>query len=435
MKKILFFLTIFTSVFLFSQKPTVKTQPTTKSDGYTINIKTENLAGKTIKLSIYSGNYKQSYKIDSIKIKTDAETISFKQKQRIIPVIYQMAISGKPAKSDILVSNGNILNFALNGDNANDLTTNDLLNKSFIEYQKMPVSEQKNMALKTLQAKFPQNEALKIFTLFELRKTLKKPNNIDGVTFRKSLLNGLNLNDKAIQLMPNAYAFLNNFFSSVPIDNENYKSGVDLLLNKQNCESPNFKFYVEWIFKNLELHQSQNINDTAQYVFNQYVNSKTCLDKQKIFYDAIFKKLSSFTKLPVGAVLPEFEMKKINGEAYRFSDFKKEKVNIVMFYDPLCEHCKTEVPKITKEIEDLEKETNQKVGKLAVLNGNPSLWKDFVDKNNLKDWENVTYKDGDTKTQENLDAFANPKYYILDKEGKIILKTYGYSFVRSQLLK
>ena len=140
MKKILFFLTIFTSVFLFSQKPTVKTQPTTKSDGYTINIKTENLAGKTIKLSIYSGNYKQSYKIDSIKIKTDAETISFKQKQRIIPVIYQMAISGKPAKSDILVSNGNILNFALNGDNANDLTTNDVLNKSFIEYQKMPVS-------------------------------------------------------------------------------------------------------------------------------------------------------------------------------------------------------------------------------------------------------------------------------------------------------
>ena len=33
-----------------------------------------------------------------------------------------MAISGKPAKSDILVSNGNILNFALNGDNTNDLT-------------------------------------------------------------------------------------------------------------------------------------------------------------------------------------------------------------------------------------------------------------------------------------------------------------------------
>ncbi len=435
MKRILFFLIIFTSIFLFSQNSPTKIVPSSKSDGYIINVKTENLAGKTIKLSIYNGSYKQVYRIDSLKVKTNAETISFKQKQRIIPLIYQMAISGKLAKSDILVSNGNILNFALNGDNVNELTANDILNKSFLEYQKMPAFEQKNTALKTIQAKFPQNEALKIFTLFELRKTLKKPNNIDGVTFRKSLLNGLNLNDKVVQLMPNAYAFLNNFFSALSIDNENYKSGVDLLLNKQNCESPNFKFYVEWIFKNLELHQSQNLNNTAQYVFNQYVNSKTCIDKQKPFYDATFKKLSSFTKLPVGAVLPEFEMKKINGEAYRFSDFKKEKVNIVMFYDPLCEHCQTEVPKITKEIEELEKETNQNIGKLAILNGISSLWKDFVDKNNLKNWENVTYKEGDTKTQENLDAFTNPKFYILDIEGKIILKTYGYSFVRAQLLK
>ena len=435
MKKFLFFLTILTSIFLFSQNSATKIVPSTKSDGYIINIKTQNLAGKTIKLSIYSGSYKQAYRIDSVKVKTNSETISFKQKQKIIPVIYQMAISGNPAKSDILVSNGIVLNFALNTDNANELTTNDALNKSFLEYQKMPASEQKNTALKTLQAKFPQNEALKIFTLFELRKTLKKPNNIDGATFRKSLLNGVNLNDKAIQLMPNAYAFLNNFFSALPINNENYKSGVDLLLNKQNCLSTNFKFYVEWIFKNLELHQTQNINDTAQYVFNQYVNTKSCVELQNSFYNSTFKKLSSFTKLPVGAVLPEFEMKKINGETYRFSDFKNEKVNIVMFYDPLCEHCQTEIPKITKEIEELEKETNLKIGKLAILNGSSTLWKDFVDKNNLKDWENVTYKEGDTKTQENLDAFANPKFYILDKNGKIILKTYGYSFVRTQLLK
>ena len=67
-------------------------------------------------------------------------------------------------------------------------------------------SEQKNMALKTLQAKFPQNEALKNFHSFLNLEKHSKPNNIDGVTFRKKPLNGLNLNDK-IQLMPNAYAF------------------------------------------------------------------------------------------------------------------------------------------------------------------------------------------------------------------------------------
>lgn len=434
MKQVLTFLIILSVVFLYSQKSRVHNLPK-KNDGYSINIKTENLAGKTIKLSIYNGSYKQTYKIDSIIVKTNKENITFKQKQRIIPLIYQIAISGRPEKTDIFVNNGTVLNFVLNADNASQLTANDILNNAFINYQKLPISEEKNIELKKIQSKFPQNEALKIFTLLELRKTFKKPNNVSGLVFRKNLLNDLDLNNKAIQLMPNSYTFLNNFFSALPIDNVNYKAGVDLLLDNQNCNNNNFKFYVEWIFKNLELHQVQNMNETAQYVFNKYVNNKTCVDKQKTFYDFTFNKLSSFTKLPIGSDMPEFEMKKMNNSFFKFSDFKKEKVNVIMFYDPLCEICQKDVPKITKEIEDLEKETNQKIGKIAVLNGNNTLWKGFLEKNNLMNWENVTYKDGDFKTQEYLDAFSNPKYYIIDQNGKIMIKNYSYSFLRNQILK
>lgn len=436
MKKIFVFWTIFVSLFLFSQKQNTKTLSTNKPNGYVINIKTENLAGKTIKISIYNGNYKQVYKLDSITVKNNAENVSFKQKQRIISAIYQISITGTSRKSDIFIDNGTVVNFTLNGENVENITTDNEINKTFLEFQKMPNSENKNLILKNLQAKFPQNIALKYFTLFELRKSWKRTNETDGVAFRKKILNGIDFNEKVIQLLPNVYPFLNNYFTALPINNENYISGVNLLLAKQNCDSPNFKFYVNWIFKNLELHQSQDIKETAQYVFNQYINNKTCLEKQKTFYDNIFQKVSSFTKLPVGAVLPDFEMINMNKELFKFSEFKKEKVNIVMFYDPLCEHCQTEVPKIGKEIEELEKETNMKIGKLAILNGNANaLWNDFVQKNYIKDWINVTYKNGDTKTQEHLDAFANPKFYILDKDGKILTKVYGYSFVRTQLLK
>ena len=46
---------------------------------------------------------------------------------------------------------------------------------------------------------------------------------------------------------------------------------------------------------------------------------------KKTFYDSIFKRnFLLLPNYPVGAVLPEFEMKKINGDVYRFSDFKKE---------------------------------------------------------------------------------------------------------------
>lgn len=436
MKKILVLLAIFIPFILFAQKP--KNKPQTISspiNGYLINIETHNLAGKTIKLSIYNGNYKQVYRIDSVLVKSNSEIVAFKQKQKIISAIYQLAITGKQAKVDLLIDNADAVAFSLNDENILNITTENVLNKNFLEIQNMSSYEQRISALKKLQNNFPLQNALKYFTLFEIRKSLKKPSDLDGLSFRKSLLKDINLNDRAIKLMPNSYSFLNNFVNALPVDNTNYIAAADILLAKQNCDSPNFNFYVDWMFRNLELHQSQNVNDAAQYIFNQYVNSKNCLEKHNSFYNAILKKLNSFTKLPIGAYLPNFEVQTMNGEMLKFSDFKKEKINIVMFYDPLCEHCQTEVPKIGKEIEELEKETNRKIGKIAILNGSSSLWKDFVDKNNIKDWLNVTYKNGDLKTQEILDAFSNPKFYILDGDGKIIMKTYGYSFVRTQLLK
>ena len=138
----------------------------------------------------------------------------------------------------------------------------------------------------------------------------------------------------------------------------------------------------------------------------------------------------------MGSNLTNFEMQTIEGKPFIFSEFPKEKVNLVVFYDPLCSHCITEIPKITQEISDLEKETQLKVGKIAVLNVLiKNNWEDFVKKNKLEGWTNVTYKDGDTKTQEKLDVFSNPNYFILDKNGKILLKTYNLSVIKSYLIQ
>jgi alkyl hydroperoxide reductase subunit AhpC len=170
------------------------------------------------------------------------------------------------------------------------------------------------------------------------------------------------------------------------------------------------------------------------YLFNKYINNTTCITKAKDFYDASLKKVQSYSKNPVSSVLTDFDMQTIDNKPFSLHEFPKEKVNLVVFYDPLCSHCITEIPKITQEISDLEKETQLKVGKIAVLNVfNKTFWEDFVKKNQLENWLNVTYKEGDTKTQEKLDVFSNPNYFILDKNGKILLKTYNLSFIKNYL--
>ena len=436
MKKIFKLLMILSFVTLFSQQKTTIKPIINPSAGYELAIKTENLEGKTIKLSIYSGNYRTVYRIDSVKVNKNIETVIFKQKQNVISTIYQLSITGKPQKTDIFVGNGDKINFKINGDNIETISTENLLNKAFFEYQKKQNGEEKTAFLVNLQKKYPQNKALKIFSLFEVRKTTKLANNQTLADFRNLMLKDIDVDDKAISLMPNAYSFLNNFFTSGEINSENYKAGIDLFFKNQTCTNNNFKFYTNWIFKNVDLLQTRNINDVPTYFFNKYINNTNCMSKTKDFYDASLKKVQSFSKNPVGSVIPNFELQTIDNKPFNFYEFPKEKINLVMFYDPLCTHCIIEIPKITEEINNLERETQLKIGKIAVLNiSTKASWQDFVSKNKLENWTNVTYKEGDTKTQEKLDVFSNPNYFILDKNGKILLKVYNLVFIKNNLLQ
>ncbi len=434
MKKIFYLLIILSFATIFSQQKTIIKPVLNPLIGYELSIKTENLVGKTIKLSIYNGNYKTVYRIDSVTVNKNLETVTFKQKQNVISTIYQLSITGKPNKTDIFIGNGDKISFKLNDDNIETINTENLLNKAFFEYQKKQNGEEKTAFLVNLQKKFPQNKALKIFNLFEIRKTAKLTNNQSLADFRNLMLKDIDVNDKAISLMPNAYSFLNNFFTSGEINSENYKAGIDLFFKNQTCTNNNFKFYTNWVFKNVDLLQTRNINDVPDYFFNKYINTNTCITKSKDFYDASLKKVQSYSKNPVGSILTNFELQTIESKPFIYSDFPKEKINIVVFYDPLCSHCITEIPKITQEISNLEKETQLKVGKIAILNVfNKTHWEDFVKKNQLENWMNVTYKDGDTKTQEKLDVFSNPNYFILDKNGRILLKTYNLSYIKNYL--
>lgn len=416
---------------LFSQQK-VMIKPVNNVSGYEISIKTENLQEKTIKMSIYSGNYKTVYRIDSVTVKNNSETVFFRQKKNVISAIYQLAISGKSQKRDILVNNGDKINFKLNEIDIEKLQTENALNKSFFEYQKMNIGEEKNQFLVNLQKKYPKLNALKIFTLFETRKSLKIAPNQSVNDFRNQLLKDIDVNDKAIALMPNSYSFLNTYFTSGEINSENYKAGIDSFFKNQKCENNNFKFYVNWIFRNVELLQTKNINDVPDYFFNKYINNKTCIEKDKNFYDASLKKVQTYTKNPVGSTLQNFELQTIDNKEFSLNNFVKEKINLIVFYDPSCEHCKVEIPKITQEISNLEQEKNIKIGKIAVLNTfSKADWKDFIEKSKLETWTNITYKDGDTKTQAQLDVYSNPSYFIIDEKGKILLKVYSLSFIRN----
>jgi hypothetical protein len=62
---------------------------------------------------------------------------------------------------------------------------------------------------------------------------------------------------------------------------------------------------------------------------------------------------------------------------------KKFNYTVIVFFDPNCDHCKTEVPKMDSTIVLLEKQLLVKIGKYAVCNAPASSkndWIDFINK-------------------------------------------------------
>lgn len=238
-----------------------------------------------------------------------------------------------------------------------------------------------------------------------------------------NFLADLDLNERRIALLPNSYQFLFKYINILPVDNENYKIGVDRLLKGQNCDSKNYLFYLKWIFKNLEYYSQRGMNDAYKYTFNTYLNDMKCMNKNETFYKSIAAKLSALEAVPIGSVIENTDMQKLDKTLVKLSDvYSKSKYTFVMFYDPDCVHCQEETPGIADYIAGI-RNSGADIQSIAYLNTtDDKKWQNFVQEKGLQNWINVKSEKNDRAYVEKLEISSNPSFLLLDSEGKVLLK-------------
>lgn len=429
--KILF---IFVFAFGFSQKQksTLPTKTQT-SVGYEISVQTKNLVGKILYWSFYKGNYKTTIKKDSATVKKEGEIIKFVEKNKIVPLIIQISVKGNDSKFDLAVENGSKISVILNDDSFNSVTTSDKMNSDFFKYQKSQNTLEKETLLNGFRTNYP-NSALGIFSEIELRKNNRAKFSADDKG-RNDFLKDINLSDKRLPLLPNFYSFLNSYITILPINNENYLKGVDKILEGQNCNSNNYFFYISWIFKNIEFYEKKNLSKTYDNTFNKYLNDTVCINRNPTLYQRVLDQRSKFEKTPIGSIFPDFEVIGLDGKISKISDFYKGKASFILFYDPDCEHCKTEVPKIATYFKELETKTGRSIQKIAFFNGfDISKWKSFTEENGLKNWINIKNTDNSKDYKSDLGVYANPSYILLDKNGAIVTNQNNKTDIEKQII-
>ncbi len=95
---------------------------------------------------------------------------------------------------------------------------------------------------------------------------------------------------------------------------------------------------------------------------------------------------------------------------------------IIIFWEPSCGHCKTEVPKLYEIYTDLIKKGID-VEVIAMLGDKDTTkWRTFIKEKNIKDWVNVWDKNWNSNFKIFYDIYSTPTIYVLDRKKKIIAK-------------
>jgi hypothetical protein len=69
---------------------------------------------------------------------------------------------------------------------------------------------------------------------------------------------------------------------------------------------------------------------------------------------------------------------------------------------------------------------NKKIQLVAILNDvNEEKWQSFIMDKNLTNALNLKSTDATRKYQKDLNAFSNPCYFLVDKSGKVLLKSFN----------
>jgi thiol-disulfide isomerase/thioredoxin len=100
----------------------------------------------------------------------------------------------------------------------------------------------------------------------------------------------------------------------------------------------------------------------------------------------------------------------------------KSKYTVLVFWAADCGHCKTEVPKLHKELQALNGTVNYSVYAVQTKEELLDSWKALIVEKNLSGWTHVFDPIHLNNLKDQFDIVATPVVYLLDKDKRIIAK-------------
>jgi hypothetical protein len=411
-------------------------------EGFEISIHTTNLKDKKLQLYLVTGVTKKQFITDSISIKENSKIVVFKQPKKIIGAIYYLKFSTQKNGVGIALDNGMNMDLYLNSNTIEEITcNNNAINKDFIEYQQQDKSatpEQKTNSRNVLISRYP-NSILQLYLAAENKIAEKVPATLEEkINYRNSYFTFLDRADKRILFLPNTTKLLYKYVTLLPITAENYIENIDNLLKGLDCKSKNYGVFSNYFISNLNFFETNQLEKAYNHLYKNYIDKNPCDIFTAADYSSYSNKYATNIKVPLGSKSPDFELVSKDTIAYKLSYvFPKNDFTFIAFYSPSCIHCQEKMPVVSASFQNLKNRYPAKnIQLIAVINdADESNWTQFISEKKLDSWLNLKSPDSKRKYQEDFNAYSNPSYFLINKSGDVILKTFNIKAIEELINK
>ena len=256
---------------------------------------------------------------------------------------------------------------------------------------------------------------------------------------RKSFINQFDFNTPRLFFTPNIKNILVEYFSYYPLQADSMIKGVDTVMSKVMCTNKAYSFVFDYVAKLMKNREIQNNTEGYTYFIKKYVKEGKCAFLELKQKDQLLQELAQLQTQQlkdtcVNIIMPDTADVKI--DLHQFA--KNYNYTVVIFFDPNCDHCKTEVPKMDSTINVLEQQLLVKIGKFAICNAPGSSkndWIDFINKHHLVNNYTHVLLGNDLSVRKAYDAFTNPLFYLIDRDAILLAKKTSPNNLRKELVK
>ena len=255
---------------------------------------------------------------------------------------------------------------------------------------------------------------------------------------RNQLFQSIDLNSPKILFTPGLKPFLTEYLSYYPLTADSIIKGVDAIMQKVDCKGKAYPYIFDFTIKLLKNREIQNNTNAYVYFINKYVKESKCKVLDAKIEKQLLAELEQVNQLKLQDSSLNMVLKDTAGVEQNLYDFAKRfDYTIITFFDPSCEHCKVELPKMDSAIKILENQLVVRIGKFTVCNDvtlQANVWKNFINEHHLDLNYMHVHLGNNNEVRKAYDAFTNPIFYLINKEGKLIGKKISTNTLRKILI-